>query len=305
MAGYGQRDAVRNGRMTVVHDAPSSVSSSGSDASASIRGGSAGVPDASTPAADSVPPQIPLAPIKAFQPRFNPLADAMIYLVVFVGGCIGTGMRYGLSVAVPQAQAGAIASSFHVATFVANMAACFIYAALTTYMSQASWIRKRVRQLTSRGVGMGMCGGFSTLSAMVIEELTSLRQGYVVGFVIYMLASFIGGLAVAWCGTRLGLVACAKRQAKLVAAAFASTQSGGRHAMPAAMVTAVENTPIAVDAPVVVPVPDVAGAASGKTADTADGGAPIPSASSSVIEPKPDTAEIPMVSDPFTGEVRG
>lgn len=304
MAGYGQRDAVRNGRMTVVHDAPSSVSSSGSDASASIRGGSAGVPDASTPAADSVPPQIPLAPIKAFQPRFNPLADAMIYLVVFVGGCIGTGMRYGLSVAVPQAQAGAIASSFHVATFVANMAACFIYAALTTYVSQASWIRRRIRQLTSRGVGMGMCGGFSTLSAMVIEELASLRQGYVIGFAIYMLVSFAGGLAVAWYGTRLGLAACAKRQAKLVAAAF-SPQPGGRHAMPAAMVTAVENAPIVVDAPVVVPVPDAAGATAGKAADAADEDESIPSVSSSVIEPKPDTAEIPMVSDPFTGEVRG
>ena len=276
MAGYGQRDAVRNGRMTVVHDAPSSVSSSGSDASASIRGGSAGVPDASTPAADSV----------------------MIYLVVFVGGCVGTGMRYGLSMVVPQAESGTIASSFHVATFVANMAACFIYAALTTYVSQASWIRRRIRQLTSRGVGMGMCGGFSTLSAMVIEELTSLRQGYVIGFAIYMLVSFAGGLAVAWYGTRLG------RQAKLVAAAF-SPQPGGRHAMPAAMVTAVENAPIVVDAPVVVPVPDAAGAAAGKAADAADEDESIPSVSSSVIEPKPDTAEIPMVSDPFTGEVRG
>ena len=303
MAGYGQRDAVRNGRMTVVQDAPSSVSSSGSDASASIRGGSAGVPDASTPAADSVPPQISLAPIKAFQPRFNPLADAMIYLVVFVGGCIGTGMRYGLSVAVPQAQAGAIASSFHVATFVANMAACFIYAALTAYMSQASWIRKRVRQLTSRGVGMGMCGGFSTLSAMVIEELASLRQGYVVGFAIYMLVSFAGGLAVAWYGTRLGLAACAKRQAKLVAAAFASAQSGGRHAaLPSAIVTAVENTPIAVDSPVVVPAPESAGAA--ESTDAA-AGTPVPAVSTSMIEPEPDTAEIPLVSDPFTGEVRG
>ena len=217
MAGYGQRDAVRNGRMTVVHDAPSSVSSSGSDASASIRGGSAGVPDASTPAADSVPPQIPLAPIKAFQPQFNPLADAMIYLVVFVGGCVGTAMRYGLSVAVPQAQAGAIASSFHVATFVANMAACFVYAALTAYMSQASWIRKRVRQLTSRGVGMGMCGGFSTLSAMVIEELTSLQQERIVGFLIYTLTSFAAGLLVSWFGVRLGLVASA-----------APGQAGGR-----------------------------------------------------------------------------
>ena len=303
MAGYGQRDAVRNGQMTVVHDAPSSVSSSGSDASASIRGGSAGVPDASTPAADSVPPQIPLAPIKAFQPRFNPLSDAMIYLVVFVGGCVGTGMRYGLSVAVPQAQAGAIASSFHVATFVANMAACFIYAALTAYMSQASWIRKRVRQLTSRGVGMGMCGGFSTLSAMVIEELTSLQQERIVGFLIYTLTSFAAGLLVSWFGVRLGLVASAKRQAKLVAAAFASAQSGGRHAaLPSAIVTAVENTPIAVDSPVVVPAPESAGAA--ESTDAA-AGTPVPAVSTSMIEPEPDTAEIPLVSDPFTGEVRG
>ena len=256
------------------------------------------------PASGPVPPRIPLAPIKAVHPRFNPLADVMIYVVVFVGGCIGTGMRYGLGQLIPAAESGAIASSFHLATFLANMAACFIYAALTTYVAQASWIRKRVRQLTSRGVGMGMCGGFSTLSAMVIEELASLRQGYVIGFAIYMLVSFAGGLAVAWYGTRLGLAACAKRQAKLVAAAF-SPQPGGRHAMPAAMVTAVENAPIVVDAPVVVPVPDAAGAAAGKAADAADEDESIPSVSSSVIEPKPDTAEIPMVSDPFTGEVRG
>lgn len=264
--------------------------------------GAAGGGDTAAPA----PPRIPLAPIKAVHPRFNPLADVMIYVVVFVGGCIGTGMRYGLGQLIPAAESGAIASSFHLATFLANMAACFIYAALTTYVAQASWIRKRVRQLTSRGVGMGMCGGFSTLSAMVIEELASLRQGYVVGFAIYMLVSFAGGLAVAWYGTRLGLAACAKRQAKLVAAAFASAQSGGRHAaLPSAIVTAVENAPIVVDAPVVVPVPDAAGAAAGKAADAADEDESIPSVSSSVFEPKPDTAEIPMVSDPFTGEVRG
>ena len=263
-------------------------------------GDAAAVP---TPAPDQVPPQIPLAPLKAVQPRFNPLADVMIYVVVFVGGCVGTGMRYGLSQLIPAAESGAIAASFHLATFVANMAACFVYAALTTYVSQASWIRKRIRQLTSRGVGMGMCGGFSTLSAMVIEELTSLQQERIVGFLIYTLTSFAAGLLVSWFGVRLGLVASAKRQAKLVAAAFASAQSGGRHAaLPSAIVTAVENTPIAVDSPVVVPVPESAGAA--ESTDAA-AGTPVPAVSTSMIEPEPDTAEIPLVSDPFTGEVRG
>lgn len=255
------------------------------------------------PASGPVPPRIPLAPIKAVHPRFNPLADVMIYVVVFVGGCIGTGMRYGLGQLIPAAESGAIASSFHLATFLANMAACFIYAALTTYVAQASWIRKRVRQLTSRGVGMGMCGGFSTLSAMVIEELTSLQQGHIAGFLIYMLTSFVAGLLVSWFGVRLGLAASAKRQAKVVAAAFASTQSGGRHAaLPFAIVTAVENTPITVDSPVVVPVPESAGVTESTAAAA---GTPVPTASTSMIEPEPDTAEIPLVSDPFTGEVRG
>lgn len=255
------------------------------------------------PASGPVPPRIPLAPIKAVHPRFNPLADVMIYVVVFVGGCIGTGMRYGLGQLIPPAESGAIASSFHLATFLANMAACFIYAVLTTYVAQASWIRKRVRQLTSRGVGMGMCGGFSTLSAMVIEELTSLQQGHIAGFLIYMLTSFVAGLLVSWFGVRLGLAASAKRQAKVVAAAFASTQSGGRHAaLPFAIVTAVENTPITVDSPVVVPVPESAGVTESTAAAA---GTPVPTTSTSMIEPEPDTAEIPLVSDPFTGEVRG
>lgn len=255
------------------------------------------------PASGPVPPRIPLAPIKAVHPRFNPLADVMIYAVVFVGGCIGTGMRYGLGQLIPAAESGAIASSFHLATFLANMAACFIYAVLTTYVAQASWIRKRVRQLTSRGVGMGMCGGFSTLSAMVIEELTSLQQGHIAGFLIYMLTSFVAGLLVSWFGVRLGLAASAKRQAKVVAAAFASTQSGGRHAaLPFAIVTAVENTPITVDSPVVVPVPESAGVTESTAAAA---GTPVPTTSTSMIEPEPDTAEIPLVSDPFTGEVRG
>ena len=140
------------------------------------------------------------------QAKFNPLADGMLYLVVFVGGFFGTAIRYGLSLLLPNPAApSGLLHSFHTATFIANMLACFIFAALSTYMSQAAWIRKRIRQLVSRGVGMGMCGGFSTLSAMMIEDLNSLRAENIVGFVTYTLLSFICGLIIAWLGTMLGL----------------------------------------------------------------------------------------------------
>ncbi len=155
-------------------------------------------------AAAEQPPQIPLAPIKRVRAQFNPLADGMLYLVVFLGGCLGTAMRYGMTQLFPRplASQGAL-SAFHTATFCSNMIACLIFAALTEYVSQASWIRKRTRQLTSRGVGMGMCGGFSTLSAMMIEELTAIHGGQIAGFICYTLASFVCGLFVAAVGVRL------------------------------------------------------------------------------------------------------
>ncbi|WP_368087496.1 CrcB family protein, partial [Bifidobacterium bifidum] len=107
-------------------------------------------------AAAVAPPSIPLAPAKRVQAKFNPLADGMLYLVVFVGGFFGTAIRYGLSLLLPNPAApSGLLHSFHTATFIANMLACFIFAALSTYMSQAAWIRKRIRQLVSRGVGMG------------------------------------------------------------------------------------------------------------------------------------------------------
>lgn len=142
----------------------------------------------------------------------SPLTDIVLYLVVFLGGCVGTAMRYGISLAIPNtaAQSGLL-SVFHTATFVANMLACFIFAWLTTSMGRARWIPARTRELVNRGVGMGMCGGFSTLSAMVIEELMSWRGGNIAGVAFYEIASFACGLAVAYAGAKLALAMTASR----------------------------------------------------------------------------------------------
>ncbi|MBT1172689.1 CrcB family protein [Bifidobacterium sp. MA2] len=182
-------------------------------------------------AAAERPPQIPLAPVKRVQAQFNPLADAMLYVVVFLGGMVGTALRYALSLAMPAplGETGFL-SAFHTATFIANMAACFIFATLTAYMAQASWIRKRVRQLASRGVGMGMCGGFSTLSAMVIEELTSIHGDQIGGFLFYMFASFTVGMLVAALGAWLATDLASHHAARLASAEIderAAAASGG------------------------------------------------------------------------------
>ena len=266
----------------------------------------------------SAPPKIPLAPMKRMQARFNPLADGMVYLVVFLGGFVGTTMRYGLNLIMPDALADTgILAGFHPATFIANMLACFIFATLTAYLSQASWIRKRARQLANRGLGMGMCGGFSTLSAMALEDLTAMHTGEIAGFMLYTLLSFLFGLIAAWSGSTLGLEAAAKRSARDAAAALADGDGhgdDGRHAgetpgaTVAGMSVAMAETPASVGAD----------GGSSTVSTVSSGGAPAPSTAVRVeqsepllattlvpsFEPDPVTDEIPMVADPLRGEAR-
>ena len=239
----------------------------------------------------AAPPQIPLAPFKRMQARFNPLADGMMYLVVFVGGFFGTAMRYGLSLVIPASPASSgFLHSFHLATFTANMLACCIFAMLTTYMSQASWIRKRVRQLASRGVGMGMCGGFSTLSAMAIEDLTSVHQGRVAGFMFYTLVSFACGLIVAWLGTRIALVLATKRSVSVIRESLANPGSSVRASAPP---SGDYGQPLRHGQATAGGL--ALGGISGQGQDTTL----VPS-----FEPDPVTDEIPLVADPMRGEAR-
>lgn len=143
-----------------------------------------------------------------------PLIDWQLYAVVFVGGCLGTGLRYGLGLIFPNPLANAgFFSAFHVSTFTANMCACFIYAWLSMLLAQSMWIDKRTRSLVSHGIGMGMCGGFSTLSALVVEELLAMRGGDLLGAMTYGLLSFACGLAVTFAGVMVALRMTAKRKA--------------------------------------------------------------------------------------------
>ena len=117
--------------------------------------------------------------------------------VVFLGGCVGTGLRYALSTI---SEAGA----FHVGTFAANMIACFVYAALSAWLGGFTVLKDRAREYVNRGFGMGMCGGLSTMSTLAVEEFTLLRTGVVAGAIVYCLTTFVAGLVIAYAGARLG-----------------------------------------------------------------------------------------------------
>ena len=313
---------------------------------------------ATAPAADTMdPPTIPLAPMKRMQARFNPLADGLMYVVVFVGGFVGVGCRHALDMLLPSVSG----TPFVVGTFVSNMVACFLFAMLTEFMATASWLRRRVRQVVSRGVGLGLLGGLSTMSGVMLETMEGLHERHIASALGYLAGNFAGGLLTAAAGVVLMQALLSRSTRKRVRGAFSavsvsdsaeSDTQGVRHvkvadaarsAAQAAQQAAQTAQQIAqtgqvprVETPTVPPtaiqpmqtshvpqipplvVPQLAQSSQPllREPDTPDlGQLPEPIQQSQPIqqpanplppsfEPKPITAEISLVADPTTGEVR-
>lgn len=168
-------------------------------------------------AASKNPPQIPLAPMKRVQARFNPLADVVMYVVVFVGGFFGVGCRHVLDMLMPSVGG----TPFVVGTFVSNMVACFLFAMLAEYMATASWLRRRVRQGVSRGVGLGFLGGLSTMSGVMLETMEGLHEQRFAAAFGYLAGSFVCGLIASAAGMALMRVVTSHGIRKRVRAALA------------------------------------------------------------------------------------
>lgn len=183
-------------------------------------------------AAKRRPPKVPLSPMKRLQPKFNPMADWANYVVVFLGGCLGTALRVLMWNGAPVDDG--FWGPFSIGTLIANLVACFLFSALVTFCAQAIWIRKRVRQLTSRAFGMGVCGAMSSMSSIMIENMVGLTDGDYVGAFTYSVGSMLLGIVVAIAGAWIVTKLTAARAARAMTEVFfeAKPAIGVRVPMP-------------------------------------------------------------------------
>ena len=119
----------------------------------------------------------------------------LAYLAVALGGLVGTGLRLACDLAFPHAD-----GELPVETLVVNLVGAFALG----WLAGGLWTRPTTPMWLKAGLGSGLIGSFTTLSAVMASliALTGVGQPWLAA--LYLLASVVGGLGLAAAGLRIG-----------------------------------------------------------------------------------------------------
>ncbi len=122
----------------------------------------------------------------------------MHWLLVALGGAVGTLFRYSLSVGTKRWIGEAV--PFPVATFAANVLGSLLLGIVLVWGEG-----REIGGVDARLVlGTGMMGGFTTYSSFDLETLKLFEAGHSGRALIYLLATVLVCLGSGWIGLTLG-----------------------------------------------------------------------------------------------------
>ncbi|MCJ7468086.1 MAG: fluoride efflux transporter CrcB [Maribacter sp.] len=113
------------------------------------------------------------------------------FALVFLGGGIGSMLRYGISKTL-----NSYLHHFFLGTFMVNIIGCLLIGLNIGFSLKGNYITENQTLL----LATGFCGGFTTFSAFTFEEYTLLKDGEFLNFSIYALASVVTGLLAVFLG---------------------------------------------------------------------------------------------------------
>jgi fluoride exporter len=114
------------------------------------------------------------------------------YLMVAVGGAMGSVLRYWVSGSI----ADRLGTRFPYGTFAVNCTGSFLIGLVITLISQRANVSPHWRYL----IGVGFIGGYTTFSAFEYETFQSMQDGKMLVASLNVILSVAVGLLCIWLG---------------------------------------------------------------------------------------------------------
>ncbi|WP_216827532.1 fluoride efflux transporter FluC [Alkalihalobacterium elongatum] len=111
---------------------------------------------------------------------------------IAIGGAIGTMLRYTLNVYT-------LFVGYPIGTVIENVVGSLLLGLLTGW-----FLHQKPREWVKLGLGVGFCGGFTTMSTLAADSLFLYQQMSLLESSIYLAISLVGGLTFAFVGLLLG-----------------------------------------------------------------------------------------------------
>jgi fluoride exporter len=112
--------------------------------------------------------------------------QTMNYILVFIGGGLGSVIRFALSQLIPNTK-----PNLPLATLLSNVLACAVFALIVSISQSKLHLQEGVKFMLLAG----FCGGLSTFSAFSNETFLMLKQGlhlYAFGNIVLNLIMCLG-----------------------------------------------------------------------------------------------------------------
>ena len=113
------------------------------------------------------------------------------FILVFVGGGLGSGLRYLISNAMNQ-----YSKVLPFGTFAVNMIGCLLIGLVLGYAQKENTLTSNQTLL----LATGFCGGFTTFSAFANENLELIKNGEIFNFSAYTIGSVLIGILAVFIG---------------------------------------------------------------------------------------------------------
>ena len=113
------------------------------------------------------------------------------FLLVFLGGGLGSGLRYLVSIAMNQ-----YSKVLPYGTFIVNILGCLLIGLILGYAQKENTLTSNQTLL----LATGFCGGFTTFSAFANENLELIKNGEIFNFSVYTIGSILVGVLAVFIG---------------------------------------------------------------------------------------------------------